>query len=59
MLILMCRCLGKPVLSNMDEFSEKFQRGGGSFPIQKKCCKMFSIRKDNFLGWVIYDLKNL
>ena len=27
--------LGKPTSSKTDEFSEKFQRGGGSFPIQK------------------------
>ena len=27
--------LGKDVISKSDEFFEKFQKGGGSFPIQK------------------------
>ena len=38
--------LGKPTPSKTDEFSEKFQRGGGSFSIQKFMLQIFAIIDD-------------
>ena len=34
---------GKDGVSKTDEFSEKFQKGGGSFPIQKFMLQIFAI----------------
>ena len=38
--------LGTPLLTKTDEFSENFQRGGGSFPIKNVFCRFFG----NFEG---------
>ena len=35
--------LGKDGISKSDEFLEKFQKGGGSFPIQKFMLQIFAI----------------
>ena len=35
--------LGKGGVSKTDEFLEKFQKGGGSFPIQKFMLQIFAI----------------
>ena len=43
--------LGTPVCTNIDEFLEKFQRGGrGSFPIQKISLQNFQHQKRQFGG---------
>ena len=36
-------CLGKDGPTKTDEFLEKFQKGGGSFPIQKFMLQIFAI----------------
>ena len=52
--------LGTPSPSKTDEFSEKFQRGGGSFSIQKFILQIFAIIDDtsvmNFGKKLQYDL---
>ena len=36
--------LGKDGVSKTDEFSEKFQKGGGSFPIQKFMLQILDLK---------------
>ena len=59
-LVIICICwwksyggwfsLGTPVCTIIDEFLEKFQKGGGHFQSKKNCCKIFSIRDANLGG---------
>ena len=42
--------LGTPVCTIIDEFLEKFQKGGGHFRSRKFRCKIFSIRDANLGG---------
>ena len=42
--------VGKLYPSKTDEFSEKFQRGGGSFSIQKFMLQIFALYEGLFLG---------
>ena len=42
--------LGTPVCTIIDEFLEKFQKGGGHFRSKKFRCKIFSIRDANLGG---------
>ena len=55
--------LGKPTPSKTDDFSEKFQRGGVSFSIQKFMLQIFTIIDDtsvmNFGKKLQYDFPKM